>query len=59
LLSVFDQQGRLVFREEIGLTQGENLLIFGAKQQLKTKGLYTVQITGMGVYAVGKMLVPE
>ena len=59
LLSVFDQQGRLVFREEIGLTQGENLLIFDAKQQLKTKGLYTVQITGMGVYAVGKMLVPE
>lgn len=58
-LSIFDQQGKMVYRDQRQLMQGQNVIFLNANQHFKGKGLYTIQIIGEEIRSYGKLLLLE
>jgi hypothetical protein len=58
-LSIFDQQGKMVYRNQRPLMQGQNVIFLNANQHFTGTGLYTIQIIGEGIRSFGKLLLLE
>jgi len=58
-LSIYNQQGNLIYQEQRQLQQGQNMILLDANQHFTGPGLYFIQLTGKGIRSYGKLLLLE